>query len=190
MGAALPAADRRARLEQALDGAALLGVELEPTYRVLSATIAPVPGRVRMAGGEARLLVVAHPVSTLLAVLVERGPDGNGTLRTFEAAQLPDVVAAFTTARLRAPVLGLPEPRPGVWGPQWSLQGRSSAADGTGETLTLRVADDDLRLDLFARCDVVELRRPDGSSVGDDELHGPGAAAGHDADGAAAGRGA
>ena len=53
----------------------------------------------------------------------------------------------------------------------------------------LRVADDDLRLDLFARCDVVELRRPDGSSVADGELLGPGPVVGADEDGAASGSG-
>jgi hypothetical protein len=165
---------RRERLEGVLRDALLLGIELEPTYRVLSATVEPVPGRVRPAAdGDPRLIVAAHPVSTLLAVLVERGVDGPPTVRTFEVAQLPAVVAALGTARLEGPVLGRAEPRPGQWAPQWSLQGRSSAADGTRETLTVRVDDGELRLDLFARCDVVELRRPDGSTVDDAALVRP-----------------
>lgn len=161
---------RRRRLEGVLAGATLLGVELEPTYRVLSATIEPAPGRVTPIDADPRLIVAAHPVSTLLAVLLERSAGVSATVRTFEAAQLPDVVAALGSARLIAPVLGRPEPRPGQWAPQWSLHGRTSAADGTSETLTLSVDDGELRLDLFARCDIVELRRPDGAPVEDDAI--------------------
>lgn len=156
---------RRASLEAALEGAVLLGVELEPTYRVLSATIEPAPGRVRPLGMDPRLLLVAHPVSTLLAVLLETGGTGPASLRTFTTEQLPAVSAALGGATLTGPLLGRPEPRPGAWAPRWSLEGRSSAPDGTQETLTLRVEADDLRLGVFARCDVVELRRIDGVAV-------------------------
>jgi hypothetical protein len=157
-------AAHRRRLDAVLDGALLHGVELEPTYRVLSATIEPQPGRVVVHGDDPRVLVVAHPVSTLLATLRE-DLGGTGIVRTFEASDLPHVVAALDDVRLAAPCLGLPEPRPGTWGPSWSLEGRSHAPDGTAETLTLSVADATLRLDLFARCDVVELRHADGRPI-------------------------
>ena len=159
---------RRQTIERVLEGAALLGAELEPSFRVLSVTVEPAPGRVRPAGDDPRLLVVAHPVSTVLAVLIERVPGGPATVRTFETARLPDVTAALGGARLTGPLLGRPEPRPGAWAPRWSLEGRSTAADGTAETLTIRVQEGDLSLALFVRCDVVELRRADGTLVGDD----------------------
>jgi hypothetical protein len=114
--------------------------------------------------GDDRLLVVAHPVSTILATLVERSAAG-ATLRTFEAEHLPDVVAALDQARLAGPFLGLPEPRRGAWGPRYSLEGRSSAPDGTGSSLTLVAGTDALRLSLYVRCDVVELRTPTGDAL-------------------------
>jgi hypothetical protein len=53
----------------------------------------------------------------------------------------------------------MPEPRPGTWGPRYSLEGRTSAADGNRATLTLDLATEDgSRLRLFARFDDAELR--------------------------------
>jgi hypothetical protein len=147
----------------------LLGVELEPGFRVLSATIEPADepaGAGSPADGavDRRLLVVTHPVSTILAALVERGA-GGPTLRTFEAEHLPDVVTALEDAPMVGPFLGLPEPRRGSWGPRYSLEGRSSAPDGTRTSLTIVAGTDALRLSLYVRCDVVELRTPSGVAL-------------------------
>lgn len=163
-----------AALEVRLAGAVLWGVELEPRYRVLSATV-----ELAGAGGtdpdgdrDARVLLVAHPVSTILAALRERTPEGS-VLRRFTVEQLPDVAAALGGAHLEAPVLGRPEPRRGAWGPSFGLEGRSGAPDGTRRTVTLAAAQDDLRLDLFVRCDVVELRSAGGRVLASSESHGP-----------------
>lgn len=177
-----------------LEGAVLLGAELEPRFRVLGLTIEPVgvapeTRAVTAPVDDPRRLVVAHPVSTLLVSLTEpapgsrEGPEGHAgparkvTVRTFALEALPDVVAALDGPRLAGPFLGLPEPRPGAVAPRWSLEGRSSAADGTSETLTVDATSaDGVRLVLFARCDVVEVRSPDGRPTASTD--GPGAAGG------------
>ncbi len=148
-----------------LSGAALLGVEIDIRFRVLSATIEPAAGRHPLGEvDDARLQVLCHPVSTFLGAL-ERDVDGRGHIETFDTEQLTDVAAAFAGEPLTAPVLGRPEPRPGQWGPQFSIQGRSTAPDGRLRTVTIEVATDDARLRIFARCDEVEVRDPNGEDV-------------------------
>lgn len=152
-------------LEHLLASAALLGAELDLRYRVLAVTVEPAPSEHPLGEvDDPRLQLLCHPVSTVLGAL-DREADGTRHLETFEAEQLPDVTAAFAGAPLTAPVLGRPEPRPGEWGPQFSLQGRSTAPDGRRRTVTLEVASEDARLRLFVRCDEVELRDPAGEEV-------------------------
>ena len=76
----------------------------------------------------------------------------------FEQERLVDVVAALDGPTMSGPVFGRPEPRPGEWGPRFSLEGRSSAPDGTSRTLRVELAADELSFGLFARFDQVELR--------------------------------
>ena len=126
------------------------GLELEPRWRVLGVTFEP-PG-----GGDL-LQLLCSPVSTFL-VLLTREVAGRPTIVTFDAAQLPAVGTRLGGAVVGPEPFGAPEPRPGAWGPQWSLQGRSSAADGIRTTLTLDLQEDDARLRLFARFDAIEVR--------------------------------
>ena len=152
-------------LEQLLVASTFLGAELDLRYRVLAATIEPPPGQHPQGEvDDPRLQLLCHPVSTVLGAL-ERDVDGARHLETFEAEQLPEVTAAFAGGRLQPPVLGRVEPRPGAWGPQFSIQGRSTAPDGRRRTVTLELAADDARLRLFVRCDEVELRDPSGDDV-------------------------
>ena len=106
--------------------------------------------------------LLLHPVSTILASLRSRAADGTTRLHTFEGEQLVDVVAALDGPTLRPPLFGRPEPRPGTWGPQLSLEGRSTAPDGSRETLTVEVRTDEFDFDLFARFDAVDVKGPDG----------------------------
>jgi hypothetical protein len=149
-------------LERALEGAAVWGLELDPRFRVLAATFEPAPDRHPWGDLEdRRLQVLCFPVSTILASLRQR-VDGKVVVRRFTDAQLVEVVAALAGAHADAPLFGRPEPRPGEWSPEWSLEGRSTAPDGTRRTLTVQLRADDLELDVFARFDDVELKGPDG----------------------------
>jgi hypothetical protein len=175
-------------LEQVLGGARCWGLELEPRYRVLSITVEPDPLRTPGTPGEHQLL--CFPVSTLLVALTRPEPTAAAprtTILTFELTQLTAVSERLGGATITGPVFGRPEPRPGAWGPRYSLEGRTSAADGTRATLTLDLmAEEDLRLRVFARFDDAELRdgarRPvlsttgrtaEGESVGGDQTGGP-----------------
>jgi hypothetical protein len=152
-------------LERVLAGARLLGLELDPRYRVLAATVEPSPeAHPRGTVEDPRLQVLAHPVSTFLGAL-QRQVDDQARIETFETEQLPDVAAAFAGEPLQAPVLGRPEPRPGEWGPQLSIQGRSTAPDGRSRTVTFAVSTGDAHLRVFARCDVLEVRDAEGNDV-------------------------
>lgn len=143
----------------------LVGAELDLRYRVFAVTVEPDAGDHPLGEMEdPRLQLLCHPVSTVLGAL-EREVDGATHLETFEAEQLPDVAAAFEGAPLQTPVLGRVEPRPGEWGPQYSIQGRSTAPNGRRRTVTLEVVSFDARLRLFVRCDEVELRTPAGELV-------------------------
>lgn len=141
------------------------GLELEPVWRVLAVTVEP-------PGGAAPVQVLCSPVSVLLASLTRH--DGERpAIVTFEADRLPEVSARLGGATIGPEPFGAPEPRPGAWGPRLSLEGRSSAPDGTGSTLLLDLADDDARLRLFARFDAVEVRAADGRLLAGGPPSGP-----------------
>lgn len=147
-------------LSEVVTGARCWGIELDPRYRVLAVTIEPDPLRTPGTAGEHQLL--CFPVSVLLVTvtrpIVEDGQDRTA-LVTFDLEQLTAISERFAGATIATQPFGQPEPRPGTWGPQHSLEGRTSAADGTGATLTLELTtEDDSRLRLFARFDDVELR--------------------------------
>lgn len=131
------------------------GLELEPTWRVLGVTVEP-------DGGGDAVQLLCSPVSVLLASLVRTGATGP-TLVTFDADRLPDVGTRLGGARIGPAPFGVPEPRPGAWGPRYSLEGRSSAADGTASTLLLELEEDDAVLRLFARFDDAEVRTAAGA---------------------------
>lgn len=157
-------------LEALLGGAGLLGIELDTRYRVLGATVEP--RAEETPGVDRRLQLVASPVSTVLASLRRTVATAQGErveVYTFTDEQLLDVVSAVEGASLDGPVFGRPEPRPGTYAPQWSLEGRSPAPDGTSRTLTLSVRHDDgagtLHLDLFARFDELRVRDAHGTEV-------------------------
>jgi hypothetical protein len=155
-----------AALETALDGAALLGAELEPRFRVLAVTLEPTedadPWGPRP---DRRVQLLCHPVSTILATLKRTSGDGKTELLTFAEEQLLDVVAAIEEPKVRAPLFGQPAPRPGEWGPRYSLEGRSGAPDGMTRTLRFTASDHALRFALFARFDEVEVRDSQGNPL-------------------------
>jgi hypothetical protein len=152
-------------LEEVLRGAAVWGLELDPRYRVLAATFEPTADRYPWEPTEdRRLQVLLFPVSTILASLRHREPDGRLVVRRFADDQLLDVVAAFGGTAVDGPLFGQPEPRPGQWAPEWSLEGRSTAPDGRRRTFTLSLRADDLELDLFARFDDLELKDATGTT--------------------------
>jgi DNA helicase HerA-like ATPase len=159
--------DELAALDAALDGAALLGLELDPRYRVLAATLEPsaddTPWDLDVA--DRRVQVLLFPVSTILASLRQTSADGRTVVRRFADEQLLDVVSAFDGAPVSAPLFGRPEPRPGEWGPPWSLEGRSTAPDGRRRTVTFQLRHADLALDLFARFDDVEVKDAAGAPL-------------------------
>jgi hypothetical protein len=145
---------------QVVDGARCWGIELDPRYRVLAVTVEPDPLRTPGTAGEHQLL--CFPTSVLL-VAVTRPVDEDGgartALMTFDLDQLTAVSERFAGTTIDGQPFSHPEPRPGTWGPRYSLEGRTSAADGTKATLTLDLTTEDgSRLRLFARCDDVELR--------------------------------
>lgn len=162
-----------AELDAVLDGATLWGIELDARYRVLAVTVELAPGASpwpAVGDDDRRVQLLASPASTILASF-RRVADGQGQLYVFTDEQLVDVAATFGGATLLPHRFGQPEPRPGEWAPQWSLEGRSTAPDGRARTLTLgvRQLEDDARmeLDLFARFDDVQVNAPDGTTLCD-----------------------
>ncbi|MTV26865.1 hypothetical protein FTX61_15790 [Nitriliruptoraceae bacterium ZYF776] len=159
-----------AALESAFDGAAVLGLELDTRYRVLALTLEPTDGRAPWTAGrpDQRLQVLCSPVSTILASLRRRTDDHSQVL-TFAEDQLVDVIGALEEPTVTGPLFGRPEPRPGSWAPEWSLEGRSNAPDGRSRTLTLQLRrerpDEALELDLFARFDEIQVRDPAGHDL-------------------------
>jgi hypothetical protein len=151
-------------LEEVLDGAALWGLELDLRYRVLAATFEPAASRYPWdPSGDRRLQVLLFPVSTILASVRHREGE-RLVVRRFTDEQLLDVVAAFDGAAVEGPLFGQPEPRPGQWAPEWSLEGRSTAPDGRRRTFTVALRAGDLELDLFARFDDLELKDATGET--------------------------
>lgn len=152
-------------LDDALDGAALWGMELDPRFRVLATTFEPTPDRSAWGPtSDPRIQVLCFPVSTILASLRRVGGDTIEVL-AFEESQLVDVVAAMDGAPVKAPIFDRPEPRPGSWGPRFSMEGRSTAGDGVRHTLLVRTRAEDLELDVFARFDDVELKDAAGADL-------------------------
>ncbi len=141
-------------------GARCWGIELDPRYRVLAVTVEPDPLRTPGTAGEHQLL--CFPVSVLLVAVTRPIVEDGASLTalvTFDLDQLTPVSERFAGAVIDEAPFGRPEPRPGTWGPRYSLEGRTSAADGTRRTLSLDLrTEDDARLRLFARFDDVELR--------------------------------
>ena len=168
-----------AQLDEALDGATLWGLELDPRYRVLAATLELVPGSHpwQLPDDDPRIQLLCSPVSTILASF-RRVEDGQAQLFVFPVEQLVDVAATFGGAPLLGTRFGHPEPRPGSWAPQWSLEGRSSAPDGTARTVTIAVRQPDgegrMELDLFARFDDVQVNDAMGESLATLSAGGPG----------------
>lgn len=154
-----------AGLDTVLDGAALLGGELDTKFRVLAVTFEPTPQRYPWESAEdRRVQVLVFPVSTIL-VSLRREVDGGRELLSFTDDQLADVMGAVAGARVSSPLFGLAEPRPGQWGPRYSTEGRSTAPDGVTNTITIGVRDGELTLDLFARFDDVEVKDPAGRKL-------------------------
>ncbi len=172
----MPASDARLEaVEALLDGALLLGAELDARYRVLGLTVEPTADHHPDGGvADRRLQVLLHPSSTFVASLRVEDADER-RVEAFVLEQLPDVVHALDAPTIAGPVFGRPEPAPGEWGPSPSLEGRSSAPDGTFRRLRLEVASGVRRFGLFATFDDVDVRRPDGTDV---ELPGAGGDAG------------
>jgi len=141
-------------------GARCWGIELDPQYRVLAVTVEPDPLRTPGTAGEHQLL--CFPVSVLLVAVtrpIMQDGASRTALMTFELDQLTTVSERFGGATIDASPFGQPEPRPGAWGPRYSLEGRTSAADGRRGTIALDLATEDgARLRLFARFDDAELR--------------------------------
>lgn len=138
----------------------MLGVELEPGYRVLAVTVEP--DLLRAPGTVGDLQLLCFPVSVLLVAVtrpvIEEGRERTAIV-TFDLDQLTTVSERFAGAFIEESPFGRPEPRPGSWGPRYSLEGRTSASDGTRRTLHLDLATDDgARLRLFARFNDAELR--------------------------------
>jgi hypothetical protein len=147
-------------LSGVIAGARCWGIELDPRYRVLAVTVEPDPLRTPGTAGEHQLL--CFPVSVLLVAvtrpIVEDGASRTA-LVTFDLEQLTAVSERFAGATIDTEPFGQPEPRPGTWGPRHSLEGRTSAADGTRSTLSLDLeTEDGARFRLFARFDDAELR--------------------------------
>jgi len=147
-------------LSEVVTGARCWGIELDPRYRVLAVTVEPDPLRTPGTAGEHQLL--CFPVAVLLVSvtrpLVEDGQERTAIV-TFDLEQLTAVSERFAGATITSSPFGHPEPRPGTWGPRYSLEGRTSAADGTRSTLTLDLSTEDgARLRLFSRFDDAELR--------------------------------
>lgn len=154
--------------ERLLENAKIWGVELEPRFRVLAVTFEPdhISDDVLSTDSQSdrRMQLACFPVSTILGSLRQTNPDGV-TLLKFTEQQLVDVVAAFNGAKLDGPVFKQPEPRPGTWGPEFSLEGRSTAPDGVSNTITLSLTQDDLEFNLFARFDELRLLDVNGEHV-------------------------
>ena len=166
VGKSAPADEPRlAALEALLTGAALWGLELDPKFRVLGATFEPTAERYRWGPtDDRRVQLLCFPVSTVLASL-RRETDGGPQLLSFGEEQLVDVVGALGGATVAPSLFDRPEPRAGEWGPEFSLEGRSPAGDGSSHSLTLHLRHDELRFDLFARFDQVAVKDPEGEEL-------------------------
>lgn len=160
--------DRLRALDAWLDGAALLGAELEPRYRVLGLTFELARPPTGLDPADPRLLVLLSPCAELQVLLTE-GVEGRRVIRRFTTEQLPDVVAALGEPVVGAPLFGPGVPQLATQVPELSLHGRSDAPDGRTHHIELVVDDGaSLTLRLAASFDEVELRDPTGEVLDPD----------------------
>lgn len=159
---ALPAdATTLAGLDHLLDGALLLGAELDTRYRVLALTVEP-PGERVGPLADGRLQVLLSPCAEVAALLLRLDGD-EPVVERFDEAQLPDVVAALDGPAIAPPVVVAP-PVPRL--PRTvSMRGASSALDGRTHRAVLDVSGAGRRLVLTARFDDVDLRDATGAPV-------------------------
>lgn len=157
----------RDRVRGLLMTSPVLGAEVDLRYRVLALTIEPdAATHPDPTQGDRRLQVLFHPVGTIAGALVQRAPGGGSpTVLTFPPERLPDIVAT-----LDGPVsVGepFPESLPDLHAieARLSLRGMAQVADGHRTPLALALVHDDLRLDLWATFDEVEVRLPDETVV-------------------------
>lgn len=155
-----------AALEQALDGAALWGLELDPRFRVLAATFEPTPDRHPLGAVEdPRLQALFFPVGEVKASLRRHLREGGVRVDTFTTDQLVDVVDSFGGASVTAPLFDQPDPS-GEWPPELSLHGRSVAPDGYRRSLTLRLeGEGGRRFGFHATFDSVRVNDADGNEI-------------------------
>lgn len=155
-----------AALERRLDGAALLGAELDLRYRVLGLTFElPEPEALGLDAADPRLLVLLSPCAELQALLTD-ADGGRTVIRRFDTEQLPDVVATLGEPPVSAPLFGSGPPSLAHQVPELSLHGRSDAPDGRTHRIELVVDDRaTLVLRLAASFDEVELRDPSGAEL-------------------------
>lgn len=156
----MPASDETlARAERLLDGATLLGAELETRYRVLGLTVEPSGTDAPTPDDDRRVQVLFHPCAEVTALLLRTDTD-EPVVERFDQEQLPDVVAAMDGPRLRSPIVtDPPAPR---FPAEVSMHGASSAPDGRTHRVLVDVAGGARRLVLTASYDDLELRGPDG----------------------------
>jgi len=158
----MTAPDVVAHVEQVIDGATCWGAELDTRYRVLGVTLDPVPGTHPDGPvDDTRLQLVLHPCAWVQARLL-RDDGESRVVESFGVEQLVLVVDRLGGARIEGPVLD--QAHGPLEGPL-SLEGRSETGDGTAHEAVLRMSGGGRRLELRVTCDVVELRRPDGSVV-------------------------
>lgn len=157
-------------IDGCLDDARLWGLELNPRYRVLAATVEPRPERhPRPEADDPRLQALLYPVAVIAACLRRHTRTGEVHVETFEIDQLVDVVDSFGGSRLEAPILTASERRlvssvPGT--AELSLEGRSQAGDGDTHLLRVHLeADGGRRFDLEATFDEVLLNDAAGQEI-------------------------
>lgn len=151
----------RGWIDHVLDGATCWGAELDTTYRVLAATIEPLPARHPDGDTlDGRLQLVLHPCSEVAARLVHRGT----TLERFSVDRLVQVVDRLDGPVLTAPVVTADVP---PLGGELSLEGaaRPMVQDGRTHAALFELEGGERRLTLRVTYDQAELRRPDGSTV-------------------------
>jgi len=154
-------AELRDQIDHVLDGATCWGAELDTTYRVLAATVEPLPER--HPDGEVadpRLQLVLHPCSEVAARLVH----DRTAVEQFSVEQLVQVVDRLDGPVLSAPVITADAaPLRG----ELSFEGAAQlmVQDGRTHTALFELEGGARHLTLRVTYDEAELRRPDGSTV-------------------------
>lgn len=148
-------------IDHVLDGATCWGAELDTTYRVLAATVEPLPARHPDGDvADRRLQLVLHPCSEVAARLVH----DRTAIEQFPVEQLVHVVDRLDGPVLSAPVVTADAPP--LTG-DLSLEGAAKpiVQDGRTHAALFELEGGDRRLTLRVTYDEAELRRPDGSTV-------------------------